>query len=181
LCVRACTACTSQNAAQHRPLSPPPCGPTPTEPARLASLHTYTRICRLVAQVLSRDIRSLHKRLGQKTNRQDMYHVILEGVDVSYRVAGENEIVLVDAELGGSGGRAMLAGKQGQQQEGKGGGAGAVGEGDGGGEEKGTGGGGAGDGRAVAVAASEEGGRGVGIGNVGIGRVGIGSVGIGNS
>lgn len=40
---------------------------------------------------------------------QDLYHVILEGVDVMYNVVGDNEIVVVGAELGGSGGRVMLA------------------------------------------------------------------------
>lgn len=59
------------------------------------------------AQVLSRDIRSLHKRLGA-TQQQGLYHVLLEGVDVTYDVVGEGTILVRGAELGGTGGRIML-------------------------------------------------------------------------
>lgn len=73
----------------------------------------------LIKQVLSLDIRSLHKRTGGKgKEQQDVFHVLLESVDVSYRYlesseprrAGESgiSIVVEGAKLGGSGGRALM-------------------------------------------------------------------------
>ena len=60
-------------------------------------------------QVLSRDIRTLHKRLGT-SHQEGLYHVLLEGVDVSYDVEGEPGAVVVrGAVLGGTGGRVMMS------------------------------------------------------------------------
>ncbi len=53
--------------------------------------------------MLSRDIRSLHKRLGT-AQQEGLYHVLLEGVDVSYEVV-EGVVEVRHAELGGTGGR----------------------------------------------------------------------------
>ncbi|GAX82584.1 hypothetical protein CEUSTIGMA_g10010.t1 [Chlamydomonas eustigma] len=60
-----------------------------------------------VKQVLSRDIRALHKRLGG-SQQEGLYHVILEGVDVMYDMTNEGVVKILGAELGGSGGRVLL-------------------------------------------------------------------------
>lgn len=57
--------------------------------------------------MLSRDIRALHKRLGSG-QQEGLYHVLLEGVDVSYNVVGDGVVELRGAELGGTGGRVMM-------------------------------------------------------------------------
>ena len=74
----------------------------------------------LIEQVLSLDIRSLHKRIagGKGKEQQDVFHVLLEAVDISYRYlessgpreAGKSgiSIIVQGAKLGGSGGRALM-------------------------------------------------------------------------
>ena len=76
----------------------------------------------LIRQVLSLDIRSLHKRTrgGRgKAQQQDIFHVLLEAVDISYRYLESPEevkeegksgvsIIVEGALLGGSGGRALM-------------------------------------------------------------------------
>jgi len=75
-------------------------------PSFVYSLHIKS--CHLcdttpLLQVLSRDIRALHKRLGL-SKQEGLYHVILENVDVSY-VMEDETVVLKGAILGGAGGR----------------------------------------------------------------------------
>ena len=70
-------------------------------------------------QVLSLDIRALHKRLGT-SHQEGLYHVLLEGVDVSYDVEGEPGAVVVrGAVLGGTGGRVMMSRSEEKSQEGE--------------------------------------------------------------
>lgn len=72
----------------------------------LAPRDTYSFI-HINFQVLSRDIRALHKRLGH-SQQEGLYHVLLENVDVSYEVE-DDRVVLRGAVLGGTGGRVQMS------------------------------------------------------------------------
>ena len=78
---------------------------------------SHEEFVELVKQVLSLDIRSLHKRTGKGKEQQDLFHVILDQIDISYsyvvsevKEGGKSgiSILVQGAELGGRGGRALM-------------------------------------------------------------------------